>query len=91
MDSALQNSLEDLMKRLAELEQQMKLKVDKNDFDNHIMSIREMIGNLDQEEKATEIKIKGGNGAEKQEQFNAKEVQQIKNMIEKFPSHDESI
>jgi len=69
----------------------MKLKVDKNDFDNHIMSIREMIGNLDQEEKATEIKIKGGNGSDKQTQFNAKEVQQIKNMIEKFPSHDESI
>jgi uncharacterized coiled-coil protein SlyX len=38
--------IDSLLKRLSDLEKEMKTKVDKNEFDNHNMSIREMIGNI---------------------------------------------
>lgn len=55
LESGFGLSLEELLKKIAELEDQLKLKVDKNEFDNHIMAIREMIGNIDHEEKPKEI------------------------------------
>ncbi len=59
LESGFGLSLEELLKKLAELEDQLRQKVDKNEFDNHIMAIREMIGNIDHEEKAKEIKVQG--------------------------------
>ena len=69
----------------------MKNKVDINDFKNEIAGLREMIGNIEQEEKhPVEVQAQVPSGTV-QKDFNAKEVAKLKEIIEKFPGLNENV
>ena len=69
----------------------MKNKVDINDYRNEIAGLREMIGNIEAEEKQpVEVKAQVPTGTV-QKDFNAKEVAKLKEMIEKFPGLNETV
>jgi hypothetical protein len=50
------SDLEDLLKRLKDLESKMDSKLDRVDFKNEVADLRSMIGNLEQDDKK-EIKV----------------------------------
>ena len=75
------SALEDLLKRLADLEEAMKNKVDIQDFRNELASLREMIGNIEAEEKP-QIEVKASLPThEKERDFNSKEIAKLKEII----------
>eukprot|EP00350_Pseudokeronopsis_sp_OXSARD2_P001363 CAMPEP_0170558500 /NCGR_PEP_ID=MMETSP0211-20121228/35875_1 /TAXON_ID=311385 /ORGANISM="Pseudokeronopsis sp., Strain OXSARD2" /LENGTH=47 /DNA_ID= /DNA_START= /DNA_END= /DNA_ORIENTATION= len=47
MNEGSNAALEDIMKRLDQLDEEMKEKVDINEYKNEIAAIRAMIGNID--------------------------------------------
>ncbi len=50
-------NIDDLLKRIGDLENQMKDKVDNHDFKNENASIREMIGNIHLEDKDSKVQV----------------------------------
>ena len=76
---------DDIMKRLAQLENDLKLKVDKNEFDNDLMKIRELIGNIHLDEEGLHPLVQSNLGGKKAlQQFTEKEVSALKHIIEVF-------
>lgn len=80
-----------LIKRLKDLETEIKNKVDCDVYDNEIASIREMIGNIDEGAKpsatiATSAPVLKPSGP----QLSTKDLNRIKEILEKFPSVEET-
>lgn len=85
------DNIQSLLDRLKKLEDEMKDKLDRHEFDNEMAMIREMIGNIEADDRSN-IKVKnipGGSGHGGQ--FTAEEVKQLKSIIQKFPSLEEMI
>ena len=49
--------VKDLMKKLKDLEEQLKKKVDNETFNNEVAALREMIGNSEPDDSATKIDV----------------------------------
>jgi hypothetical protein len=82
--------MKDFEKRISELEKSVDTKVDQNEFDNEIALIRSMIGNLDQDDKKKPITPKKGNLAPSTNSgFSAKEMDKIRDMLERVVQIEE--
>lgn len=69
----------------------MKNKVDISDFKNEIAGLREMIGNIEADDK-NPIDVQAQVPTQNvQKDFNSKEVAKLKEIIQKFPGVDETV
>lgn len=63
----------------------MSNKIDCDVFDNEIAAMRELIGNLESDNKGSKLPSQSVISASNTSQFNSKEVNKIKEMLERFP------
>ncbi len=77
-------NLDDIMNRLKMIEDELQNKVDNDIFENEIAALRNMIGNIDQEDR-TNIQIQTPVAVQPTLPFSIKEIASLKTMIEKFP------
>ena len=49
--------MQDLLKKIKELEEQLKNKVDSDDFSNEVAALRAMIGNIEPDDNATKVDV----------------------------------
>jgi hypothetical protein len=85
------SEIEDLFNKIKEIEVQITAKVDCDMFDNEVASLREMIGNMEPDESNI-IKIDKPNlpkPIQTVAQFSTKDVNRIKDLLERFPSIEE--
>lgn len=87
------HDIEDLMQRVKDLEANIKDKVDCDMFDNEIAALREMIGNIEPDETKPIQVTSAPSGPPKVTgpQFSTKDMNRIKELLEKFPGMEESI
>jgi len=76
-------SNDDILKRLSNLEKEMKNKLDNDVFDNEVASLRAMIGNLegDDHKKVKVIAPVASAGSN----LTSKEISTLRDMIERMP------
>ena len=58
-------------------------------FDNEVASLRELIGNLEDEDKASKVLVQSGINTTRVVQLSSVEITKIKELLEKFPSMEE--
>ncbi len=80
-----QSDLDEILKKLKEVENELKNKVDCDLFDNEIAALRAMIGEMDQDPKSTQIQTTAPPPRPSGPQLTTKELNRIKEIIEKFP------
>jgi chromosome segregation ATPase len=82
--------VEDLMKKLKELEKLINDKVDCDTFDNEIAALRAMIGNMD-DGKGSQIQLSQAPPPRPAgPQLSTKDLNKIKEILEKFPGMEET-
>lgn len=74
-----------MSKKVKELEEELKKKVDTDVFDNEIAALRAMIGNLEPDEKPSQIDVSSNIQANNANQLNSQETKKIKDLLERFP------
>lgn len=84
------SELEDLLRRMKLLETEIKNKLDCDVFDNEISSLRELLGNLESEPlKSGTVTTSAPVARQSGPQISTKDMNRIKEILEKFPGVEE--
>lgn len=93
LENTLANSnsgdVDELMKKLKELEKLVHDKVDCDLFDNEMAELRALIGNMDDGKPATNITTTAPMARPAGPQLSTKDLNRIKEILEKFPGVEE--
>lgn len=79
------HDFENLLKKIKELEEQLDNKVDCEIFDNEIASLRELIGNMEADDKGAQLKLQQVISTPASAQLSAKDVNKLKELFERMP------
>ena len=88
--SISQHELDEILKKLKDLERELANKVDCDTFDNEIAALRDMIGNMDSDKPATSIATTAPVARASGPQLSTKDMNMIREILQKFPGVEDT-